>query len=315
MAQCTEAEFVAVFTNSGAAEAGKRAGITERGAYKRRDRLEKEIGVKIEAPTENKRKRTPVIHKPRIEWTIENGVVIAFSDAHYWPNIISTAHRALVMFCKKLKPIALIANGDMTDGASISRHAPLMWEDIPTVAEDLECTKERLGEIVDAAPDDAEKAWTLGNHDARFEARLASVAPEYANVHGMHLKDHFPDWEPCWSVWINGKVVIKHRWKGGVHATHNNAMGAGLTMVTGHLHAPKVTPYTDYTGNRYGVDLGTLADPAGPQFAYTEDNPRNHRSAFGVLTFDNGRLLMPELVQVLDEQAGEVEFRGKVWRV
>lgn len=312
MAQYSDAEFVAVFQNSGALAAAQRFGITERGVYKKRDRLEKDLGVKIEAPTENKRKRTPVAHNPRIELEVSDGAVVVFSDAHYWPGLVTTAHRALVKFCKQLKPVAVIANGDMMDGASISRHSPLMWEEVPSVSDEIECVQDRLGEVLDVSKG-ARHIWTFGNHDARYEARLATVAPEFANVHGVHLKDHFPDWEPCWSVWINDDVVVKHRFKGGIHATHNNTLNAGKSMVTGHLHSLKVTPLTDYNGTRYGVDTGTLSDPSGPQFAYTEDNPRNHRSGFVVLFFDNGRLLYPQPVQVISD--GEVEFRGEVHRV
>ena len=39
------------------------------------------------------------------------------------------------------------------------------------------------------------------------------------------------------------------------------------------------------------------------------------RSGFCMLTFKNGRLLMPELFQVHDENEGTIEFRGKVYNV
>ena len=312
MSQCSDAEFAIVFQNSGAPAAAKRANITERGAYKRRDRLEKELGVKIEAPTENKRKRTPVTHNPRIELEVDSGRVIVFSDAHYWPGLVTTAHKALLKFCKTLKPVAVIANGDMMDGASISRHSPLMWEEVPSVADEIACVQDRLGEVLSVSKG-ARHIWTFGNHDARFEARLATVAPEFAHVHGVHLKDHFPEWEPCWSVWINGHTVVKHRFKSGTNAGHTNVQGAGMHMVTGHDHFLGVAPFTNYKDTLFGVRTGTLSDPSGPQFAYTEDNPRNHRSGFVVLSFDGGRLLWPEMVHVLGDN--EVEFRGEVHRV
>src|SRR6185437_12296595 len=112
---------------------------------------------------------------------------------------------------------------------------------------------------------------------------------------GVHLRDHFPDWEACYSLFINNDVVVKHRLKGGIHATHNNTMWAGKTIVTGHLHSLKATPLTDYNGTRFGVDTGCLADVFGPQFEYQEDAPRNHRSGFAVLTFHRVELLWPEL--------------------
>jgi hypothetical protein len=84
-------------------------------------------------------------------------------------------------------------------------------------------------------------------------------------------------------------------------------------MVTGHLHSSKVTPYTDYNGTRYGVDTGCLADPYGPQFEYTEDNPRNWRSGFAVLRFHEGKLLQPQLVIVHD--SNHVDYCGQLIKV
>lgn len=143
---------------------------------------------------------------------------------------------------------------------------------------------------------------------------IAIKAPELAKVKGVHLHDHFPDWDRGWSTWINDDVIIKHRFKGGIHATHNNTMWAGKSIITGHLHSAKVTPFTDYNGTRYGVDTGCVADPDHKAFVdYTEDNPKNWRSAFCVLTFWRGKLLYPELVLRLDEN--HVEFRGQVIEV
>lgn len=180
--------------------------------------------------------------------------------------------------------------------------------------DEVEACQTRLGEIDDALPAKADRVWTLGNHDARFETRLATVAPEYALVKGVHLRDHFPRWESAWSCWINDSVVVKHRFKNGMHAPHNNALWSGRTLITGHLHSAKVQPITDYNGTRWGVDTGCVAEPDGPQFVdYTEDNSTGWRSGFAVLTFVDGELLMPELVLRWD--ANSVQFRGELVRV
>lgn len=248
--------------------------------------------------------------KGRKELSVECGTVIVFSDAHYWPGNPSTAHRALLRFCERLKPSIVICNGDAIDGSAISRHPPIGWESCPSVKQELEVCQERLGEI-EKASGDAQKIWTMGNHDARFETRLATVAPEFRDVHGIHLKDHFPGWDCAWSVWLNNSVVVKHRYKGGIHAGHNNTVASGLTTITGHLHSAKVTPYTDYNGTRYGVDTGCLADVFHEAFqGYLEDSPRNWRSGFCVLTFRDNSLLMPELVLVWDQST--VQFRGEL---
>jgi hypothetical protein len=296
----------------GATETSRQLGVTERYVYKRRREIEGRLGIIIAAPATAERIGERK-HPQRAVLNIKNGTVLVGSDGHYWPGVASTAHRAFVKLIAMLKPAAVIMNGDAFDGASISRHPPIGWEDNPSVKQEIEAVQDRLSEIGGAAGK-ARKIWPLGNHDARFETRLATVAPEYAKVHGVHLADHFPNWEPCWSCWINDDVVVKHRYKGGIHATHNNTLNAGTTIVTGHLHSLKVTPFTDYKGDRWGVDTGTLADPYGPQFRdYTEDSPRNHRSGFVVLTFVDGRLLWPEVVSVVDEN--RVSFRGQLIEV
>jgi hypothetical protein len=251
--------------------------------------------------------------KGRKELEVENGSIIVFSDAHFWPGEPSVAFRALLEFCKRIKPLAVVCNGDAIDGSAISRHPPIGWESCPTVKEELEVCQERLGAIA-ARCGGAEKVWLLGNHDARFETRLAQVAPEFRDVHGIHLHDHFPDWQCGWSLFINSDVVIKHRFKGGIHAPWNNTLNSGVSMITGHLHSAKVTPFTDYRGTRYGVDTGCLADTFHDAFqGYCEDNPRNWRAGFCVLTFVDGSLLMPELVLVYGPNS--VQFRGEIINV
>ena len=301
---CSDDEFIRLFETIGAAGIADRLKTNEASVYHRRRRIEKKLDRLIHAPSTKTVNQTQ-----RHSLKVRNGVVMVGSDCHYWPNIISTAHRAFVQVTKELQPKAIIMNGDVLDFPQISRHDPLGHEYHPTVEAEIEAARDRLHEIQNAAPN-AKRVWPIGNHDARFESRLANVAPEFARINGFHLKDHFPYWHPCYSCWINDDVVIKHRWKGGVHATHNNTVGAGKTMVTGHLHSQKVTPYTDLNGTRYGVDCGTMADPEGDQFHYTEDNPLNWRSGFAVLTFWHGELLPPELCTVIEP--GRVVFRGEV---
>lgn len=315
---CADADFIRIFEECGPKQTARRIGTDIRSVYSRRERLEKKIGRQIVSP--NKKaptNRTGVNHPQHIPLLVENGIVLVGSDAHYWPALVSTAHRAFVRACKSFNKDlrAVIMNGDVLDGASISRHPPIGWEDRPTLQQELETCQERLGEI-EAAAGKVERIWTAGNHDLRLETRIATVAPEFAKMHGTSLHHHFPFWSPTWAVWINNEVVVKHRHKNGIHAVHNSTMWSGKSMVTGHLHSLKVAPFTDYRGTRYGVDCGTLAAPYGPQFQdYTETNPLNWRSGFVVLTFHRGQLLMPELVMVRDEDAGEVEFRGKVYTV
>jgi len=288
----------------------KAIGVNERGVYRRRNHIENKLNVSL-ATSKESYTVSPV--RPKSELEIENGTVIVFSDAHFWPGIRTTAFQGLLWAIKNLQPKAVICNGDAFDGASISRHPPLGWARTPSVIDELNSCKEMLGEIEEVAKkarNNVKLIFTMGNHDARFETRLAVNAPQYVQTPGFRLSDHFQNWSFCMLTWVTDDIIVKHRYKGGVHATHNNTVGAGKTIVTGHLHSLKVTPYADYSGNRFGVDTGTLAEPYGPQFDYSEGNPLNHRSGFAVLTIKDGKLLWPELVHKWTD--GQVEFRGEV---
>jgi hypothetical protein len=248
----------------------------------------------------------------RLDATVDDGVVLVGSDCHYWPGIISTAHRAFVRMCAEMRPRVVVLNGDVFDGASNSRHGRIEWEKRPSVVQELRAVEERLAEI-EAAAGGALLVWTRGNHCMRFETALSAQSPQYEGVQGFSLSHHFPAWKHCMALFVNETTVIKHRYRGGIHAVRNNTLQAGMTTVTGHLHSLRVSPLTDYNGTRYGVDTGTLADPYGDQFGYTELNPVDWRSGFAVLTYCKRRLLWPELVHVMDE--GQVEFRGQVIEV
>ena len=310
----------AIENSSSIRQASINLGMDLSGLHKRRRRIENREKIEIKAPqsTEQyKHLQTAHVHPAKKDLGILNGTVIVFSDAHFWPGIYSTAFHGLLWAIKELKPHAVIANGDIFDGAGISRHPRIGWAKAPSVMEELKACTISMGYIEEAAKEarhNVKLIWPLGNHDARFETFLAANAPQYEHVKGFTLRDHFPLWEPCWAVWMNEDTVVKHRFKGGIHATHNNTVWSGKNIVTGHLHSLKCTPFSDYNGVRYGIDTGTLAEPYGPQFEdYTEHGPLNWRSGFAVLTFVNGKLILPELVTTHGPDS--IEFRGRVIKV
>jgi hypothetical protein len=307
-------DFIRIFHEGGAKKVVEASGVTERQAYQRRVSLEKKYGIQIKGPGFRPQSTTRHAedHAAVVERKVRDGVVLVGSDAHIWPHQPrTTAMRAFVKFCKELEPKLVILNGDALDFPQVSRHAPIGHADLPKVEEEIEAAQEQLHDIELAVARSCDLIWTLGNHDGRFETRLATHSPEYARLKGHSLKDHFPAWTACWRCDINDDVVVKHRYKGGIHATHNNTLWAGKTTVTGHLHSAKVTPFNDYNGIRFGVDTGCLADPGAKAFIdYTECNPLNWRSGFAVLTFVGGALLQPELVLVHSEDT--VQFRGEI---
>lgn len=288
--------------------AAKELGMDVTNIYKRRDRIQKKLGVNL--PSFNARQdsvvKTIIPENRRIlQHEVKDGMVFVASDCHYWPGEVTTAHRAFVALLKEFKGSTIILNGDVFDGSRISRHEPLMGTNPPTPKQEIEACQDRLDEIRNASKN-ARCFWTFGNHDIRLYRYIVVNAPELSDFQGLF--DYFPGWHTGWRVDINDDVVVKHRWHNGVHANYNNALKSGRSIVTGHLHQLKVTPWSDYNGRRYGVDTGTLAEPYGEQFVYTESNPVNWCSGFAVLTFKNGKLLPPELCEVID---GVAYFRGE----
>lgn len=295
-------------------EVARKLGVTKRAVQARRVYLEKVLKRPIYGQVDDSHSRfRPAAYPHRFCLNIRNGVVIAFGDAHYWPGKPSLMHKAVVSIAKNygkhLK--AIVANGDIIDACTISRWGPHRWEGRPSLADEIDTAKERCAEIENAVPG-ATTVWNLGNHDQRFETRLATVAPEYAKIHGVHLKDHFPAWEPAWATWINDQVVIKHRFKGGIYHARQDTLFSGKTIVTGDKHSAQVWIFTDYNGTRYGVDTGCIADTNCKAFVdYTEDNPTGWTSGFCVLTFVDGKVLQPDLVLKWDEK--RIQFQGEIF--
>jgi hypothetical protein len=311
----SDRDFINAWKASGGAPAAVAAelNIAYRNVMKRRLALEMKLGIQLPTGTQvGERGRGDGGYQndymQRVTLDGFTGTAVIFSDCHYWPGSASVAHLALVEVAKELKPKLLIGNGDLFDGARLSRFPRNGWEAQPRVVDELDAAKERLAEVRHAAPR-AQTIRTVGNHCIRFDRYLAMSAGELEGIAGARLADHLPAWHECMSVFINNGTMVKHRFNGGIHAAYNNTLKGGTNIVTGHTHHLEVKPWGDYRGRRYGVQTGAIADTSGPQFGYTEDNPTPWCSGFAVLTFDkDGRLLMPELCEVVD---GTAYFRGQ----
>lgn len=305
----TDNEFIETWNQLKSASAvSKKLKIELRAVYFRRRTIENKYKIRLVADHASAPEYYVRDHMSRMDVDIDNATIFVASDAHYWPDEISTAHQAFVKLIKKHKPSIVVMNGDAFDGASISRYPKAAWSTVkmPTVKEELEAVADRLYEIEKVAGN-AKLIFSLGNHDARFESKLANLAPEYEGIAGFSLKDHFPRWLFCMSLMVNKNLMIKHRYNNGIHGVYNNTVKAGTSMVTGHLHRLQAIIFSDYNGTRWGIDTGTLAEVDGDHMGYGEDNPKNHCSGFAVLTIKNGRLIQPEFCAVLD---GIAYFRG-----
>jgi hypothetical protein len=284
-----------------------------RGVYSRRAKLEERYGIGLPSAGDGNGMHrgdagaSLIDYRPRLTLDGFSGQAVIFSDAHFWPGLETVAYRALLEVIKELKPKLVIANGDILDGAKVSRFPPDGWEKRPRMYDELEEVKTRMAAIRHAYRG-ARHVRTIGNHCTRFDRYLAVNAGEFEGIEGFRLKDHLPEWEETVSFFINKHTMVKHRLANGQHAAFNNTLKSGTNIFTGHTHRLQVTPWGDYNGRRYGCETGCLAEIGGPQFAYAEDGPSAGCSGFAVATFDKtGRLLYPELVEVID---GTAWFRG-----
>lgn len=320
----SDAEFIKAWRSTGSSDRCAEAlGLSGSATRKRRRAIESRHGISLLTIDTYRRAgvdQSMLITADRVEvqLTCRDGVILVAGDQHYWPGLIPVMHRAYVYLSKKLKPFAQIWNGDAFDGSSISRFPSIGWENKPSVQKELETVQDRSHEVSQASPN-SKRIWTAGNHDLRFESRIAANAPEYRGVQGIHLKDHLPEWTPAWFVTVNGgtesHTEIRHRENGGIHAAYNNTLKSGINIVTGHDHIADVKAYDDRRGRRYGVRHGMTADSCrDPQFVnYLEGRTTSWQSAVAVLTYRDGVLLQPELAMKFSDDS--FQFRGGVIKV
>lgn len=299
----SDQQFIAAWREAGGEGKAVAAmlGLSIRGVYARRNLVEAASGVQLPSAGlgngihRGDAGQPAYNYKPRLNIDGFSGRVVIFSDCHWWPGISNTlAYRALIEIIKETKPKLVIGNGDLLDGARISRFGRSDWSETPKMLDELEEVKARCAEIRHAYRG-ARHVRTIGNHDQRFDKYLAQNAGEFEGIAGFRLKDHLPEWEETMSIWINGRTVVKHRWHNGINAARNNAMKSGLHFVSGHTHRNIVDPWENYQGRWYGCEDGTLAEPNSAPFAYGEDNPSQARAGFLSLTYlADGTLLPPQ---------------------
>jgi hypothetical protein len=248
---------------------------------------------------------------PKAQWTYPKIIQVEMAgkkaliggDAHIWPGPVSAMWQAFCTVAKKVRPECIVLNGDMLDGARVSRHAGVLGSRAPKVSAEIDACHAWLKML----PLAKHTHWTIGNHDMRVDNYLANNAPELEDYAGR-LRDRFPNWQFSYSVMLND-VEVRHRFRGGIHATWNNALHAGLTIVTNHTHQLQVYAVRNRNGSHWGIETGMLGDPQSPAFEYTEGAPSRAIEGFVLLTFDEeGHLLPPEFCEMV---RGRPVFRGQ----
>jgi molecular chaperone GrpE len=149
----TDDEFINLWNKFGSAnEISKASGMSLRGVNARRRKIEEKTG-QILAGISSRSPDFKVTYPDngvRTKVELDKGVIMVASDCHYWPGVISAAHKAFVHLIKQIKPKIIIINGDVFDGAGISRFPAADWQALPTVKQELEACQDRVNEIESA---------------------------------------------------------------------------------------------------------------------------------------------------------------------
>jgi len=255
-------------------------GMSLRHANTVRRQVERALGIVLPPITHPGTTGLPRFEHLKIQKKKLSAIIV--SDWHIWPGPRSFAEDVFLKTLENHKFDYVILNGDVTDQPAMSSHGRLPGEEPLSLADELEEAKTRVA-AVEERSGKAKRIWCWGNHDERLDKNILRQSPNLADVSGLSLEDQFPKWAFVMSLDINDVVVVKHFWHGSMHAAHANVLKSGKSMVTGHTHKLLVRPYADYSGVRYGIECGTLADPMGPQFRYVDNNPRDWHPGFVIL--------------------------------
>ena len=117
--------FATEFSSIGAQGMASRYDVGIRNVFHRRRRAEEALGRTISVPAHLSRDKTPRPSVRQVLKVEKDLTILVGSDAHYEINTVTTAHLAFVELAKQLQPDVIVLNGDLLDGASISRHAPI----------------------------------------------------------------------------------------------------------------------------------------------------------------------------------------------
>ena len=213
---------------------------------------------------------------------------------------------------ESVKPEIIIINGDWYDFSSIARFHRIGWQHQPTLADELKDGTEKLALVEKASPK-SKFYFVPGNHDMRFDGKIANELPQFEDVKGLALVDHLPAWNIGLCIVVNDCMLVKHRWHGGVHACYNNVLRAGKSFVTGHTHRLMVYPWTDLNGIRYGVESGCLSDLWDESFLWKENNPASWQSGAIILECDGDTIIPRTCPMVIDKthrRCGKMNYNG-----
>jgi predicted phosphodiesterase len=221
-----------------------------------------------------------------------NNRILILSDIHLPYHDVDALSIALE-WAYDHKPNAIILNGDTMDMYQASRF--IKDRRLRDLAGEIDMTRDFLRQLRDEF--DCPIYFKIGNHEARWENYLKTVAPELLGIADFELKSILRFGE-LGVTEIKDKQIIKagnlnimhgHEFGQSVFSPVNVARGlyvrAKANAIIGHHHATSEHSEKDLQGNV--VTTWSMGSLCGLSPEYMPYNKWNHGFAF-VTTFDNG---------------------------
>jgi len=221
-----------------------------------------------------------------------NNRILILSDIHLPYHDVDALSIALE-WAYDHKPNAIILNGDTMDMYQASRF--IKDRRLRDLAGEIDMTRDFLRQLRDEF--DCPIYFKIGNHEARWENYLKTVAPELLGIGDFELKSILRFGE-LGVTEIKDKQIIKagnlnimhgHEFGQSVFSPVNVARGlyvrAKANAIIGHHHATSEHSEKDLQGNV--VTTWSMGSLCGLSPEYMPYNKWNHGFAF-VTTFDNG---------------------------
>ena len=76
-----------------------------------------------------------------------DGCIIIGGDAHIWPGVDTIMMKAFVKVAKQIKPKMICLNGDIIDGARVSRHGSTLGSAAPKVSAEIDAAKAWMDQL------------------------------------------------------------------------------------------------------------------------------------------------------------------------
>lgn len=219
--------------------------------------------------------------------------LIAIPDLHF-PWAHDRALRWVIDKVEKFRPRFVVQLGDLYDQYCFSRYPrnPNVMTPENELKRGLQKARKMWQALVRASPE-SERFQLLGNHDVRFQKRLAERMPELQgilklDVYGFPgVKSLSSDREDVELRLKQQNVICLHGWmtQPGSHLDF-----FGKSVVFGHLHKPHLIHRLQRHGAPvlFELNCGHLADPRAPVFEYGGTVRRKWELGFGLVD-ENGR--------------------------